>query len=182
MNNENKQSISDPNEADWCRVRETLLMLNLAVAQISGAMRDGDESVNVLTDSFTAMMGRVNAMEQAANQLPQSEEQSIIQQNCVGMGGQMQSAVMAFQFYDKLSKRLNHLSGSLGSFAELMASPKLIHDPDAWHLLQEDIKAKYTLETDKAMFDAILNGKSVEEALQLLKPEKAADADEIELF
>lgn len=181
MNNEKSPTISDPNEADWCRVRETLLMLNLAVAQISGAMQDGDESVNVLTDSFTTMMGRVNDMAEAANKLPQGEEQDVIQNHCASMGGQMQNAVMAFQFYDKLSQRLNHLSNSLASFSELMASPQMIHDPDAWHLLQEDIKAKYTMETDKAMFDAILDGKSVEEALQLLKPNKE-DSDEIELF
>jgi hypothetical protein len=187
MDNKKLQTCTDeawanPDEADWCRVRETVLMLNLAVAQISGAMRDGDESVNVLTESFTTMMGRVSHMAAAAEKLPPSEEQAIIMQECGSVGSHVQQAVIAFQFYDKLSQRLNHLGHSLASFAKLMSSSKLIHDPDAWHLLQEDIKSKYTLETDKAMFDAILEGKTVEEALHHLKNEKSNNDEDIELF
>ena len=187
MNNKKTQTCSqddwaNPNEADWCRVRETVLMLNLAVAQISGAMRDGDESVNVLTRSFTSMMNQIGSMGEAAKNIPPSEEREFIQQSCSHVSGHMQHAVIAFQFYDKLSQRLNHLSNSLASFAKLMSSNKLIHDPDAWHLLQEDIKAKYTMETDKAMFDAILDGKTVEEALHHLADNKKDQEDDIELF
>lgn len=183
MKNKKENPASNPNEADWCRVRETLLMLNLAVAQISGAMKDGDDSVNVLTDSFTGMMDHIQVMEEAADRLMPGAEQSTIKENCQQVGGQMQEAVVAFQFYDKLSQRLNHLSNSLASFAELMASPALMHDPDAWHLLQEEIKSRYTIETDKAMFDAILDGKSVAEALHQLKTKTQEKmADDIELF
>lgn len=186
MNTQQKPPCTDdpaikPDEHDWCRVRETVLMLNLAVAQISGAMRDGDDSVNVLTHSFTSLMGRVAEMAHAAQALPASPERASIEQNCATVSGQMQQAVVAFQFYDKLSQRLTHLSNSLASFARLMSSSKLLHDPDAWYLLQEDIKSKYTLESDKAMFDAILDGKTVEEALHHLRKPPAADKD-IELF
>lgn len=37
---------------DWSRVRETVLMMELAVGQIEAAMRDSDSSVKVLTDTF----------------------------------------------------------------------------------------------------------------------------------
>ena len=41
----------------WSQVRETVLMLELAAGQVDAAMRDSNASVNVLTESFTAMAG-----------------------------------------------------------------------------------------------------------------------------
>lgn len=54
----------------------------------------------------------------------------------------------------------------------------------AWGDLQEQIKSKYTVESDKAMFDAILPGHSVQEALnQSLNFEaNSRDDDDVELF
>ena len=95
---------------------------------------------------------------------------------------EMQHAIVAFQFYDKLSQRLNHLSNGLAAFARLLDNPERMRDPQAWDDLQDDIKAKYTLESDRAMFDAILAGKSVEEVLQNLTAAEENPADEIELF
>lgn len=181
MSNQFNSAI-DTGFPDMCRVRETILMLNLAIAQISGAMKDGDDSVNVLTNSFTSMMTSVQDIGQLAERLPEGDEQREIGQNCAAVIGQMQGAIMAFQFYDKLSQRLNHLTNGLASFSELVGSPELINNPDAWDTLQEDIKSKYTLEADKAMFDAILQGKSVEEALQQLTSHNEETSDEIELF
>ena len=40
-------------DLDWSQVRETILMLDLAVAQMEMAMRDSADSVDVLTHAFT---------------------------------------------------------------------------------------------------------------------------------
>lgn len=174
----------DPCYSDLCRIRETVLMLNLAVAQISGAMIDGDDSIDVLSNSFTSMMTSAQTITQLAGKLPEGDEQQEISQHCTTMIGQMQDTIVAFQFYDKLSQRLIHLTNGLTSFAELVGSPELVHNSEAWSLLQENIKSRYTLETDKAMFDAILEGKSIEEALNHLAAPKAEEkpANDIDLF
>jgi cob(I)alamin adenosyltransferase len=176
---DNKNAQLDP---DWCRVRETVLMLNLAVAQISGAMREGDESVNTLADSFTTMMQNVQAIAATAEGLPAGDEQAAMIRNCDTVTGQIQHTIVAFQFYDKLNQRLNHLSDSLAAFAELMGSEQRLHDPDAWQALQQEIKAKYTVDADKAMFDAILAGATVEEALRQSAQQQHQAEDDIELF
>ena len=44
-------------DLDWSQVRETVLMLELAVGQIESALKEGNSSVEVLTDSFTSMAG-----------------------------------------------------------------------------------------------------------------------------
>jgi hypothetical protein len=136
-------------------------MLNLAVAQIEGALNSGDESVNTLADSFTSMAGEVETISAAATELEQSNEQSTISQSCQVVSEQMRATIVAFQFYDKLTQRLTHLSHSLEALASLVETPENLYNPYAWRGLQEKIKSKYTVESDKAMFEAILNGQSV---------------------
>lgn len=50
-------STADKPDLGWSQVRETVLMLGVAMGQIESAMKDGNESVavDVLSDSFTSM-------------------------------------------------------------------------------------------------------------------------------
>lgn len=169
-------------DLDWSQVRETVLMLNLAVAQINGAMRDGDDSVSALADSFTSMMGNAEMIHAAADNLPDNPERTAIISNCEAVANQMQSTIVAFQFYDKLNQRLSHLTNSLAALAKLIDTPEELYSPYAWRGLQEKIKSKYTVDADKAMFDAILAGASVEEALQQCAQQPGEAEDDIELF
>jgi hypothetical protein len=89
----------------------------------------------------------------------------------------MNGAIVALQFYDKLSQRLTHISHALASMAELINNPERLTSPYEWHGLQEMIKSKYTNEPDRAMFDAILNGSSVEEAIKLSEHQKKTASD-----
>ena len=170
-------------DLDWSQVHETVMMLNLAVAQISNAMQDGDESVKTLTDSFTAMMDNIAAIQSTAETLPAaSRQRDDISRHCGAISSQMQTAIIAFQFYDKLNQRLGHLTDSLASLGDLVASPEQLYNPQAWKALQTGIKSRYTLEADKTMFDAILNGASIEEALRLSRTHGKREEEDIELF
>lgn len=177
-------SRADRPDLDWSQVRETVLMLNLAVAQIGCAMRDGDESVQSLADSFTTMMAGVQKIQTSAGELPaDGAQRACIDAACQAVETRMQSAIVAFQFYDKLSQRLAHLTDSLADLAELVDSPERLYNPAAWQALQDGIRSRYTLESDKAMFEAILAGAGVAEALQLAtQPDAGGDETGIDLF
>ena len=49
--------ISKP-DLNWGQVKETVLMMNVAVSHIEKTMRDGDDSINTLGETFTS--GREN--------------------------------------------------------------------------------------------------------------------------
>jgi hypothetical protein len=174
------KSTAQAPDLDWSQIRETVLMLNLAVAQIGRAMNDGDESVGTLTNSFTTMAGNTSIIAEAGEKLPDSPEKDAILSHCQQVTSQMQSAIIAFQFYDKLTQQLNHAGDSLASLAELVSTPGSLYSPYEWRGLQEKIRSKYTNESDKKMFDAILNGATVEEALQQALSEDASE--DVELF
>ncbi len=183
---EDKVETSGSNEfdVDWSHVRETVMMLNAAVAQIERSMKDGDESFNALAESFTSLVGEAQAIYAVAEGLRDSSEKENIISNCLDITSKMQEAIVAFQFYDKLMQRMTHIRHSLSSMGDLISEPSRLYNSDEWHGLQEMIKSKYTVESDKEMFESILNGATIDEALNIAgRLQKGnANKEEIELF
>lgn len=172
-------------DLDWSQVRETILMLNLAIAQLEMAMRDSTGSVEVLTNSFTGMYGNMMGLVEAAQALPDSPVKHSIQELGVNVSGQMQQAIIAFQFYDRLSQRLTHVSHSLENLSTIVRDPGRLYNPAAWHDLQQQIRSKYTMQDERTMFDTLLATGDVQLALDQYvarKQEEAGGSDDIELF
>ncbi len=172
----------DP-DLDWSQVRETLRMLNLAVAQITNAMTDGNESVAALADSFTSMAGNAQVISLAASELPPSNAKAEIAEKCDSISAQMRQTIIAFQFYDKLTQRLAHVANSLKALGDLVGDRDQLFNPYAWRGMQEKIKSKYTMEAERAMFDALIKGATIEEALEVCKSiASKSEQDDVELF
>ena len=184
-------------DLDWSQIRETILMLALSVSQIEMSMRDSDGSVEVLSNSFTSMAGQVKMIERIAAGLPESDEtadaKAAIIENCASVGDMMRSTIVAFQFYDKLTQRLNHVTSSLGSLADLISDVRRLYNPYEWLGMQEKIRSRYTMEEERMMFEAIMQGKTIKQALvlyvQAMEEKKhkggsgpASSDEEVELF
>lgn len=170
-------------DPDWSQVSETVLMLNLAVAQIVHTLQDGEESIATLGDSFTAMVNNIDMARSAATELTDSTQKETILENCQTASSQIQHAIVAFQFYDRLSQRLSHVANSLASLGTLVSDQTRLSDPAQWRNLQDNIKSRYTLEIERQMFEAILDGASVEDAMQLIQQAEANKPDDdIEFF
>jgi hypothetical protein len=172
-------------DLDWSQVRETILMVNLAIAQLEMAMRDSGGSVEVLTNSFTGMYGNMMGLVEAVQSLPDSPIKHSIQELGVNVSGQMQQAIIAFQFYDRLSQRLTHISNSLGDLTGIVIDPARLYNPAAWRELQDSIRSKYTMEDERLMFETVLTTGDVQLALDQYvsrKQQEAGGSDDIELF
>ena len=74
------------------------------------------------------------------------------------------------------------MANSLKGLSSLVESPERLYNPIEWKKFQEEIRGRYTMESEKAMFDAILQGKSIEEAIKLAALSDEQEEDEIELF
>ena len=172
-------------DLDWSQVRETILMLGLAVSQIEVAMKDSGESVDQLANSFTTMFGHVQMIANLAKSLPDGEAREEIQNNCSFVGTKMQETIIAFQFYDRLVQRLSHVSHSIDDLAVLIADSSRLYNPSEWFGMQQKIRSKYTMEEEKLMFDALMEGKTVKAALAIYQERKAQEqsaAVDVELF
>ncbi|WP_198264691.1 hypothetical protein [sulfur-oxidizing endosymbiont of Gigantopelta aegis] len=176
-------------DLDWSQLKETVLMLNLSVAQIDQSMNEGNASVDTLASSFTTLASNLSEIQNSVTQLNEGDNseqiKQAIQHSAATALDKVQSAIIAFQFYDKLTQRLDHVSQSLSSLTALIANPAALYSPPEWQALQEAIRSKYTMEEERRMFDKVLSGIPIEKALEEFKTEmdnKAEEDDDIELF
>lgn len=182
-------------EIDWSQVGETLAMLALAVAQIDTSLTEGTQSVDRLSSSFTAMAENTRRIlaisnhEVEAEHITAREIRNEIRHIATDVSDEIHQAIVAFQFYDRLSQRLEHVSQSLERVGHLMADPSQRYQPRYWKELQNKIKSQYTMEAERIMFEHIMAGNSVAQALEIYHhhfQRSANDSfdttDEIELF
>ena len=59
------------------------------------------------------------------------------------------------------------VSKTLGSLSELLEDKSKTKTYDEWIKLQNIIRSKYTLDSDQEMFNAVLKGVTIEEALKI---------------
>lgn len=178
-------SASKP-DLNWSQVRETVLMLELAAVQIETAMKDSNASVEVLTTSFTAIAQCMHGLLQKISSLPGDGPAGVIRAELLGDSGdvadRVHQAIIAFQFYDKLVQRLSHVTHSLGDLSNLVGQPVRLYNPQEWVDLQNRIKAKYSTREENAMFEAVMAGVPVHEAVARFNQEMREQEDDIEFF
>lgn len=170
-------------DLDWSQVRETVKLLSVSVVQLESGAKEGDVSVNTLTDSFTSLVNKVQLINQQLAQLDESDARDKAQQYCIETENEIQSSIIAFQFYDRLQQCLNHVAENLKGLSTIVETPDKLYSPFEWKKFQDEIRGRYTMESEKIMFDAILQGHNVEEALKIAEDaNKPDDEDDIELF
>jgi hypothetical protein len=117
--------------------------------------------------------------------LEPSDDRDEALSHCQQTSDKIQTSIIAFQFYDRLQQSLSHVANSLKGLTSLVESPERLYNPVEWKKFQDEIRGHYTMESEKIMFDAVLQGKSIEEAIKLANKANKADEndeDEIELF
>lgn len=166
---------------NWCFRSETARLLALNVAQIHTGLSEGDSSIDTLSQSFQQLAnfcGQINEMEASSQNLEE------IKQIAANMSGQVNGAIMAFQFYDRLCQRLEHVQENLHMLSDLITDDGHMNNSDGWKDLRDKIKSSYTMETEHKMYDAVMTGATIEDALEIFKQEIAnlPEEDDIELF
>jgi len=178
---------------DWSHVHETINMLIIAICQIEATLTDSNESVDTLTQSFTELAQHTSDVSDQIQNVSQVSELDQFKQDIASTATEMTnnigSSIKAFQFYDRVCQRLDHVTKSLEKVSRIMGDEKLIHSPDSWAQIQNEIKNSYTMEAEHIMFEYIMRGGSIQEALEIYnhhftskKDEDDNTDDEIELF
>ena len=174
------KAINNNEERNWSDIQETVLMINVVIARIKHAMVEGDDSFTSLSQSFVDIINSAKQITHATESLEDSPTKTKIEENCLNISQRVSDSIIAFQFYDKLSQRMTLVSKTLNSLTEILKDQSKRETHEEWLNLQNMIRSKYTLDADQEMFDAVLNGMSIEEALKIAV-EKTTE-DDIEFF
>lgn len=170
-------------DLDWTQVRETSKLLILSAVQVEDMLSEADMSVNTLTDSFTSIVEHMQDINDHLLALEPCAVRDKALASCAETTDKIQSSIIAFQFYDRMQQCLQHVTSNLKGLSELVENPDRLYNPVEWQQFQNQIRARYTMESEKLMFDAILQGKSIDEALAIKNSHNQQDqSDNIELF
>jgi hypothetical protein len=180
-------------------LRKAILALNLSVAQIDLSMTEGNYSVDALIDSFNFMR---EGLENLRNHIVSDDEidllslkSSVLEATSL-LSDKVASSIIAFQFYDRLSQRLHHVSDGLSSLSNIMASEDQIVDEIVWEAFMEKMARYAAMREEHELYELIFtHGLSSEAAIEQMKvrmrermiesqnnPAAAVDDDDIELF
>jgi hypothetical protein len=69
------RSTSANPDLDWSQLKETIVMLNLAIAQIDQSLHEGTSSVDTLASSFTALATNINDIQTTISQIDSNDHQ-----------------------------------------------------------------------------------------------------------
>ncbi len=186
---------ANPNDADnaatpanWSPEVETALLLDLCEAQMDAAMRDSDQSVDELVRAFTELVEASRLMSELAKQLPTVAEGNIdgsaeLNRRVNAMSQQINDAIVAFQFYDKLSQRLGHVRHSLTTLAMFICNRTQIQQREYWLKLLTSLRRLYRTAEERAVFDLVAEGATADEVrASVQESQQLANESSIELF
>jgi len=161
-------------------------MLGLCEAQMESALQESDRAVDALVQAFTCLVDTTRSVNALTDQLPVEFRETVavgLNQQVEAISKQMASAVVAFQFYDKLTQRLGHVRYSLSTLALFVCDRSQAASPDQWRRLMNTLRRLYRTEEEREIFQAMMDGISSEQELGgATSTHKAVKPGEIELF
>jgi hypothetical protein len=169
---------------------ETVVMLCLAIAQIGASLKDSDNSCSDLTDTFTSINQQTQALSKLCEDAlsdSQTEERNALHTHSKEIEAKVHQAIVATQFFDRLAQKLSNVNDYLLHLGSLLGDADRHNDPQAWRELQTKIRGRYSMEGERELFDHIMEGGTIDEAIQNYmkhfdSSNGSDDSDHIELF
>lgn len=140
--------------------RETARMLEIAAVQIATTLRESDAAIEDMIGAITSLSAGIRGLQQLDGTEDDGAPAAGIRAVCQQAERDMQRAVVAFQFYDRLTQRLSHVQVNLESLARVILSPTREH-PALWEQLRQRASSVYSLEQEQQMYNALINGMAV---------------------
>lgn len=157
---------------EWTPEQQIANMLALCEAQIEAALSESDIAVDALIKSFGALADLTAAGQAGA------EAQA--------MSKQIADAVVAFQFYDRLTQRLGHVRYSLTTLAQFVCDRSQSGEREQWRQLFMELRRQYRTQEERQIFQLMVEGMPAEaarsQAQQTTQSLRRESAGDIELF
>lgn len=169
-----------PPASGWTPERQIANMLELCGAQMESALQDSDQAVEALIKVFASVAETSRTLNTISAQLPPETGAAIKQaldQQLETLARQIGTAVISFQFYDKLTQRLGHVRYSLSSLAQFVCDRVQSSEQDQWRRMLNALRRLYRTDEERRIFQMMTEGVSLE-----LAPAQPAPTGEVELF
>jgi hypothetical protein len=172
--------------ATWTPERQIAHMLDLCEAQMESALAESDVAVDALIRSFSGLIEAARAVSAPAGKVPAQSQQAAMAAQLAAVEKQTSAAIVAFQFYDKLTQRLGHVRYSLSAMAMFICDGAKASERDQWRRLFSTLKRLYRTEEERQIFKMMVEGATAEEAREHIHQStlslKVEPAGDVEIF
>jgi hypothetical protein len=162
----------------WTPEQQIARMLELCEAQMESALSESDMAMEALIKSFAGLI--------EAGQALGSPSTADLAQQLDALRKQTAAAVVAFQFYDKLTQRLGHVRYSLSALAMFVCDRAKSSERDQWRRLFSTLRRLYRTEEERQLFKLMVDGATAEQAREHIQQStltlRTAPTGEIEIF
>lgn len=151
---------------------ETIHMLDLSANQLDVTIQEGNESMELLMDTFSSLTDELDRLNAAiTNQTADSAGSKNLIEYCATTKEKINQAVIGLQFYDRFTQRMHNVRESLAVLAALVDDPDRQNVPQEWVTLRDGMKSKYSKEQQKTIFHALMQGAEIDEVFELFGDE-----------
>ena len=148
-------------------------MLDLSANQIDLTIQEGNESMELLMNSFSALTDHLEGLEKKLQAHCNNTESNTdsLSKHSKETKQKINQCVIGLQFYDRFTQRLHHVRESIAVLAALIEDPTRQNVPEEWTFLRDKIKSKYSTEQQKTIFHALMQGADIDEVFELFDSE-----------
>lgn len=172
--------------ATWTPEQQIARMLELCEAQMESALSESDVAMEALVKSFAGLIEAGQALGSLGEKTPAETGTADLASQLDALRKQTAAAVVAFQFYDKLTQRLGHVRYSLSALAMFVCDRSKSIEREQWKRLFTTLRRLYRTDEELQIFKLMVDGASAEEARERVQQAtqtlRAAPTGEIEIF
>jgi len=169
----------------WTPEQQIARLLSLCEAQMESALSESDVAVQELVKSFAGLIEAGQALGSMSEKAPEAGATDMAAQ-LDALKKQTAAAIVAFQFYDKLTQRLGHVRYSLSALAMFVCDGAKTGERDQWRRMFATLRRLYRTEEERQLFRMMVEGASAEEAREHIQQStqtlRATSTGEIEIF
>ena len=169
----------------WTPEQQIARLLSLCEAQMESALSESDVAVQELVKSFAGLIEAGQALGSMSEKAPEAGMPDLAAQ-LDALSKQTAAAIVAFQFYDKLTQRLGHVRYSLSALAMFVCDSSKTAEREQWKRMFATLRRLYRTEEERQLFKMMVEGASAEEAREHIQQStltmRAAATGEIEIF
>ncbi len=170
----------------WTPEQQIARLLALCEAQMESALSESDVAVEALVKSFAGLIEAGQALGALNEKTPAAAGPADLAQQLDTLRKQTAAAVVAFQFYDKLTQRLGHVRYSLSALAMFVCDRSKSGEREQWKRMFSTLRRLYRTEEERQLFRLMVEGASADEAREHIQQStqtlRAAPTGEVELF
>lgn len=158
----------DGAHADWSFDSEIVGFVEMARSQIALALREAEAPIGELGSAIAGIGVACRRIQRLAGE-DGPDALAELEAAADQIAASVRDASVALQFHDRLAQRLAHAREALEVLAGAVADRHGHHTPAAWDRLRDGIRAQYSMDQERVIFDLLVGGATPERVLDTLR-------------